>query len=124
MKYLPLVWRNLMRRKTRTTFTVLSIVVAFLLFGILAALNMAFSMGVELAGNNPDQFLIGSGPISSDFLSHISFQGFLPGAIAFDRGGGLYEIVPIPEPTTILGALVLVGLVGFRERRRLARTRR
>ena len=52
MKYLPLVWRNLIRRKTRTTFTVLSIVVAFLLFGILAALNMAFGMGVELAGND------------------------------------------------------------------------
>ncbi len=52
MKYLPLVWRNLMRRKTRTIFTVLSIVVAFLLFGILAALNMAFGMGVELAGND------------------------------------------------------------------------
>jgi putative ABC transport system permease protein len=52
MKYLPLVWRNLVRRKTRTTFTVLSIVVAFLLFGVLAALNMAFNMGVELAGND------------------------------------------------------------------------
>jgi len=52
MKYLPLVWRNLVRRKTRTTFTVLSIMVAFLLFGILAALNMAFNMGVELAGND------------------------------------------------------------------------
>jgi putative ABC transport system permease protein len=52
MRYLPLVWRNLVRRKTRTTFTILSIVVAFLLFGILAALNMAFGMGVELAGND------------------------------------------------------------------------
>ena len=52
MKYLPLVWRNLIRRKTRTTFTVLSIVVAFVLFGILAALNVAFTMGVELAGND------------------------------------------------------------------------
>ncbi len=52
MKYLPLVWRNLMRRKTRTIFTVLSIVVAFVLFGVLAALNTAFSMGVELAGND------------------------------------------------------------------------
>ena len=41
-----------MRRKTRTIFTVLSIVVAFLLFGILAALNVAFGMGVELAGND------------------------------------------------------------------------
>jgi putative ABC transport system permease protein len=52
MKYLPLVWRNLLRRKTRTVFTVLSIIVAFVLFGVLAALNAAFNMGVELAGND------------------------------------------------------------------------
>jgi putative ABC transport system permease protein len=52
MKYLPLVWRNLTRRKTRTIFTVLSIAVAFVLFGILAALNVAFNQGVELAGND------------------------------------------------------------------------
>jgi hypothetical protein len=76
--------------------------------------------GVELTGNNPDQFLIGSGPVSPDLLSHITFQGFAPGAIAFNRGGGLYEIVPIPEPATIFGALALVGLIGFRERRRIS----
>jgi putative ABC transport system permease protein len=52
MKYLPLVWRNLLRRKTRTIFTLLSIVMAFLLFGILSALNMAFLGNVELAGND------------------------------------------------------------------------
>ena len=52
MKYLPLVWRNLTRRKTRTIFTILSIAVAFVLFGVLAALNVAFSQGVELAGND------------------------------------------------------------------------
>jgi putative ABC transport system permease protein len=52
MRYLPLLWRNLTRRKTRTIFTVLSIAVAFVLFGILAALNVAFSQGVELAGND------------------------------------------------------------------------
>jgi putative ABC transport system permease protein len=52
MKYLPLIWKNLSRRKTRTTFTVLSIIVAFVLFGLLAALNEAFSIGVELAGND------------------------------------------------------------------------
>ncbi|MEW5982882.1 MAG: FtsX-like permease family protein [Acidobacteriota bacterium] len=50
MKYLPLVWRSLLRRKTRTLFTTLSIVVAFTLFGVLSALNTAFSVGVELAG--------------------------------------------------------------------------
>ena len=32
MKYFHLLWRNLLRRKVRTTFTFLSIVVAFLLF--------------------------------------------------------------------------------------------
>jgi putative ABC transport system permease protein len=50
MKFLPLVWRNLLRRKVRTIFTVLSIFTAFLLFGVLMALRAAFSMGVELAG--------------------------------------------------------------------------
>jgi putative ABC transport system permease protein len=49
MKFLPLVWRNLSRRKVRTLFTTLSIVVAFLLFGLLAALNLAFTAGVDVA---------------------------------------------------------------------------
>ena len=50
MKYLHLVWRNLLRRKFRTTLTMLSIFVSFLLFGILMVLKLAFSMGVEIAG--------------------------------------------------------------------------
>lgn len=50
MKYLPLVFRNLMRRKIRTTFTAASIFIAFLLFGVLMALKAAFGMGVEVAG--------------------------------------------------------------------------
>ena len=33
MKYLPLMWKSLWRRKVHTTFTLLSIFVAFLLFG-------------------------------------------------------------------------------------------
>jgi putative ABC transport system permease protein len=52
MKYVPLIWRNLSRRKARTTFTVLSIIVAFVLFGLLAALNVAFTIGVDMAGND------------------------------------------------------------------------
>jgi putative ABC transport system permease protein len=50
MKFLPIVWRNLLRRKIRTIFTVLSIFTAFVLFGVLMALRAAFSMGIELAG--------------------------------------------------------------------------
>ena len=50
MKFLPLVWRNLLRRKVRTIFTLLSIFIAFLLFGFLMAVRAAFSMGIDLAG--------------------------------------------------------------------------
>jgi putative ABC transport system permease protein len=49
MKYLPLVWHNLMRRKVRTIFTLLSILVAFVLYGYLAALSAGFSAGVDVA---------------------------------------------------------------------------
>ena len=50
MKFLPLIWKNVWRRKFRTTFTLLSIFVAFLLFGILMTIRTAFSFGVEMAG--------------------------------------------------------------------------
>jgi putative ABC transport system permease protein len=50
MKYLPIIWRNLLRRKIRTIFTLLTIFIAFVLFGVLMAIRAAFSMGVEIAG--------------------------------------------------------------------------
>ena len=50
MRFLPLLWANLRRRKIRTALTLLSILVAFLLFGYLAAISKAFEMGVDLAG--------------------------------------------------------------------------
>ncbi|MDB6013500.1 MAG: hypothetical protein JWL65_5750 [Gammaproteobacteria bacterium] len=43
MKYLHLVWAALFRRKTRTLFTLLSILAAFLLFGLLDSVRMAFA---------------------------------------------------------------------------------
>ena len=39
MKFLPLIWKNLWRRKVRTTFTLLSIFIAFLLFGMLMTIR-------------------------------------------------------------------------------------
>jgi putative ABC transport system permease protein len=50
MKYLYLVWKNLWRRKLRTLFTLLSILVSFTTFGVLSAVNMAFTSGVDVAG--------------------------------------------------------------------------
>ena len=50
MKYWPLLWGNLARRKARTFFTLLSIVIAFILFAYLAAVKVAFRAGVDVAG--------------------------------------------------------------------------
>jgi putative ABC transport system permease protein len=50
MKYLPLIWKNIWRRKFRTTFTLLSIFIAFVLFGILMTIRQSFTFGVEIAG--------------------------------------------------------------------------
>jgi putative ABC transport system permease protein len=50
MKFLPLLWSNLWRKKTRTIFTLLSVFVAFLLFGLLMTIRTAFTFGVDIAG--------------------------------------------------------------------------
>jgi len=49
VRYLPLLWAGLFRRKTRTILTLLSIVVAFLLFGLLQAVQTAFESGADSA---------------------------------------------------------------------------
>jgi putative ABC transport system permease protein len=50
MKYLFLIWSNLKRKKMRSMLTLLSIVVAFLLFGYLSAIRHAFNAGITVAG--------------------------------------------------------------------------
>lgn len=52
MKYFYFVWKNLGRKKVRTVLTILSIAVAFLLFGLLRTLGSAFEQGTELAGED------------------------------------------------------------------------
>jgi putative ABC transport system permease protein len=52
MKFLYLVWCNLKRKKLRTTLTLLSILVAFVLFALLSALKLALGGGVNLANAN------------------------------------------------------------------------
>ena len=49
MRYLPLLWAGLFRKKTRTVLTLLSVLVAFLLFGLLQAVKVAFDSGVDSA---------------------------------------------------------------------------
>jgi len=50
MKFLHLIWSNLKRKKLRTSLTLLSILVAFALFGLLSAIQQALTGGVQIEG--------------------------------------------------------------------------
>ena len=52
MKYLHLIWAALKRSRTRTLLTMLSVMVAFLLFGLLDSVRVAFNSGGDVAGAN------------------------------------------------------------------------
>ena len=56
MKYFPLVWASLWCKKTRTIFTLMSIVIAFLLFGVLETVDYSFAH--PSAGTSGDDKLI------------------------------------------------------------------
>jgi putative ABC transport system permease protein len=72
MKYFPLIWASLWRKKTRTIFTLLSVVVAFLLYGVLQTVDRAFedpSTGVTGADK-----LITTNKFSLTLLLPFSFE--------------------------------------------------
>jgi putative ABC transport system permease protein len=50
MKYLPLLFAALLRKKTRTVLTLLSVAAAFTLFGMLDAVRVAFNAPQSVAG--------------------------------------------------------------------------
>ena len=109
MKFLPLVWKNVWRRKFRTTFTLLSIFVAFLLFGILMTIRTAFSLGVDLAGLDR---LVLINKVSLIIPLPVSYQTRLQQVAGVDMAthqtwfGGVYQdpsnffanIAVVPEP--------------------------
>ena len=49
MKYLGFIWKNAWRKKVRTTLTIMSVLVAFLLYALLSAIGYAFTSGANLA---------------------------------------------------------------------------
>jgi len=69
VKYLYLVWKSLWRKKVRTILTMLSVFVAFLLFGMLSALDQAFTGSPDLA--NAQRLVV---------LDKISIINSLPGS--------------------------------------------
>jgi putative ABC transport system permease protein len=102
MKYIPLIWKNVWRKKFRTTFTLLSIFIAFMLFGILMTIRAAFSFGVEVAGLDR---LVLINKITLIMPLPISYQRQIqqtPGveAVAHQTWfNGMYQDVPAPLTT-------------------------
>ncbi len=52
MKYFPWIWAQLFRSRTRTLLTLLSVITAFMLFGMLDAVRVAFNSGGSVDGAN------------------------------------------------------------------------
>ncbi len=50
LRYLPPLLANLGRKKVRTTLTLLSVFVAFALYGLLSAIKVAFGAGIDITG--------------------------------------------------------------------------
>ena len=94
MKYFPLIWAGLTRKKLRTAFTFLSIVVAFLLFGLLQGVNTAFNHGVE--GAHLDRLVV-QGKVSMTDQLPLAFRdriAAVPGVVGVTYAswfGGYYQ---------------------------------
>ena len=50
MSWLSLIWANLFRHRVRTILTLISVLVAFLLFALLRNVIESFATGLEIAG--------------------------------------------------------------------------
>ncbi len=94
MSFLSLIWAGLFRRKTRTVLTMFSIIVAFLLFGLLRSIADAFAVGADVAGVDrlivqPKYSIIDPLPIA-----HVSRIAQVPGVAMVTHAnwfGGFYQ---------------------------------
>jgi putative ABC transport system permease protein len=74
VKFFPLIWTSLWRKKARTVFTLLSIMIAFLLFGLLQGINSW--MSTFGSGSNANRLYVVSRvsqiqPLPSAYLRQI-----------------------------------------------------
>jgi len=106
MKFLHLIWSNLKRKKLRTLLTMLSILVAFILYGYLSAIARALDQGVSLAGANR---LIVRHKVSIIQMLPESYKGriaSIPGVAAVTHAtwfGGIYQ-----DPRNFFGQMPVI----------------
>lgn len=101
MKYLPLIWAGLWRKKARTIFTMLSIVVAFLLFGLIQGINQGFN--TAMTNLNVDRLYVSAKSNMTDGLPYSQYARIkaVPGVRAVSHWtyfGGYYQDAKTPLP--------------------------
>ena len=94
LKFLPLFFASLRRKPIRTSLTVASIIVAFLLFGLLKTMEGALALGADLAGVDRlatmhKMSLIQNFPLS--YLNRIRGLDGVVEAAGFVWMGGIYQ---------------------------------
>jgi putative ABC transport system permease protein len=73
MKFMPLVWAGLSRRPVRSILTASSIVIAFVLLGLLQGVNAGFDRAIAAANRN---FLVTGGFVLARPGSRLSASRF------------------------------------------------
>src|SRR5690606_28742128 len=101
MKYLTLVFSSLKRKKLRTVLTVLSIFVAFVLFGALSVIKESLLGGVNLAG--ADRLIVRHKvsliqPLPQSYEARIAALPGVDGVAALTWFGGIYK-----DPKNFIG---------------------
>ena len=94
MKYLYLIFSSLKRKKLRTSLTVLSIMIAFILFGYLTAIRQAFDAGVEVAGL--DRLIVRHKvsliqPLPASYEARMENMDGIDAAMHMSWFGGIYQ---------------------------------
>ncbi len=93
-KHLPLLWANLGRKKLRTGLTLASIIVAFLLFGLMQTLRVALTGSPELAGADRLMTMHKMAiiqPLPESYLNRIRAVEGVKVATSFDWFGGVFR---------------------------------
>jgi putative ABC transport system permease protein len=94
MKWLPLLWAAFARHKTRTILTTISVVIAFSLFGLLQAVQLAFESGADNADAKRLLTIARFSLIESLPQSYLARIEQLPGVesvVGVDWFGGKYQ---------------------------------
>ena len=94
MKYFRLIWKNVWRKKIRTSLTILSVLVAFLLFALLSALGYAFRGGVDVA--NAERLIVIHkvsliNPLPMSYLNRIAATEGVESVTHASWFGGYYQ---------------------------------